>query len=192
MRIRPTGLELLSTARTVLRDRVMPHVGPDQQAAVCEIERVMAIAANALQFEQRLPRADVEALEAARIALRQKLLGQLPQDCQYDARLVVKAMAIATSELRSGADPERAELARLTTVLDAVPQSAASASDVHYQLELLYARLCSEIRAGRLDPGSSAHAAVYGHLHAATRQALSESNPAYVLSRTQAVHETLL
>lgn len=182
MRIRPTGYELLSTARTVLREHLLPQAADDDRHALCAIGRTMAIAGHELEFEQPARRDDVEMLEAARALLREKLLSRLPEDRRYDARLVAKAIAVATAELADGEAFARAELAGLAALLGEVPKAARTPHDVHAQAVPLSARLCAQIRAGSVDPGSPTYAATYEHLRETTRQALLVSHPAYLES----------
>ena len=180
MRIRPTGYELLATARTVLRECLLPQADDDDRQALCAIARTMAIAGHELEFEQPARRDDVEMLEAARALLREKLLGRLPESRRYDTRLVAKAIAVATAELADGEAFARAELAGLAALLGEPPKAARTPHDVHAQAVPLSARLCAQIRAGDFDPGSPRYAATYAHLREATRQALLVSHPAYL------------
>jgi hypothetical protein len=180
MRIRPTGFELLSAAQTVLRESVVPETPAHELPTAHRIEAALALAAHKLRHELPAQREDLEKLEAARAALRNDLLAQLPKHRQYDARLIAKAIAIAANELANGNAPERDELERLAELMHEAPQSAATARDVKRKLAALYARLCADIRAGRCDPGSARFAATYAHLRAITRQAVGESNPAYL------------
>jgi hypothetical protein len=182
MRIRPTCSELLATAQVVLREEVLPCIPPEERPTIDSIESAMVLAAH--KFERELPpeREDVAILETARAALRGKVLGLLPKARQYDARLVAKAIAIAANELANGNVPERDELERLAALLHEKLQPADTAHDVRKQLTLLYARLSAGIRHGRADPGTPGYAATRAHLIEITRQALLESNPAFLES----------
>jgi hypothetical protein len=183
MRIRPTGSELLATARMVLREDVLPHVPSEGRPAIDAIESAMALAAHKLERELPAQGEDIAQLEAARAALRGTVLGLLPKNRQYDARLVAKAIAIATNELANGNAPERAEIDAVAVLLHETPQRADTAQAVRRELGLLYARLSAAIRQGRADPGTPGYAATRAHLLGATRQALLESNPAYLAAR---------
>jgi hypothetical protein len=186
MRIPPAGDELLSAARTVLRESVLPHIAAGERQMVLEIDAALALAAHKLAHELRADREDLEKLEAARAALRNRLLPQLPKHRQYDARLIAKAIAIAANELANGNAPERDELDRLAALLHETPEPAPTARGVRAELALLYARLSADIRAGRCDPGSARYAPTYAHLREITRQAVAESNPAYLKNSASA------
>jgi len=183
MRIRPTGCELMSAAQTVLRERVLPDTPTHELPTVHRIEAALALAAHKLAHELPAHREDLEKLEAARAALRNNLLAQLPKHRQYDARLIAKAMAIAANELANGSATERDELDRLAELMHEPPQSVPTAAEVQRTLAALYARLSADIRAGRCDPGTARYAATCAHLRAITRQAVGESNPAYLKTR---------
>jgi hypothetical protein len=180
MRIRPTGYDLLSAARRVLREAVLPHVPADERQTIGTIDAAMAFAAHKLERELPPQPEDLDRLKAARAALRGNVLAQLPKSHQYDARLVAKAVAIATNELANGNAAERDELDRLAALLHDGPQEPGAARDVRQRLALLYARLAVDIRQGRADPGSPRFSATHAHLLDVTRQALRESNPAYL------------
>jgi hypothetical protein len=179
MRIRPTGYELLATACTVLREHLLPCVPPGEQQTVRDIEHAMVLAARNLELDRPAGPEDLELLNAARAVLRGKLLGQLPADRRYDARLVAKTIAIATSELANGTQPERAELDALAALLHETPQSDGTA---RRQLAMSYERLCADIRSGSTDPGTARYPATLAHLRAITLRALGESNPGYLSS----------
>ncbi|MGD0472046.1 MAG: DUF6285 domain-containing protein [Candidatus Velthaea sp.] len=183
MRTRPTGSELLSTAQTVVRDEILPHVPSEERATVLAIQTAMRLAARRLDLGDAPSAEELEQLEAARGALRGKLLEYLPQARQYSARLAAKAIAIAKNELVYGSAPEREELDRLTRLLGEKPHLASTARDVHEGLRQLYVRLADDIRAGQADPGTPAWALTRAHLDRMTRQALNESNPAYLKAR---------
>jgi hypothetical protein len=182
MRIRPAGYELLATACTVLREHLLPYVPPGEQQTVRDIGHAMVLAARNLELDRPAGPEDLELLNAARAALRGKLLGQLPADRQYDARLVAKTIAIATSELANGTQPERAELDALAALLHETPQSDGTAGEVRRQLAVSYERLSADIRRGSTDPGTARYPATLAHLRTITLRALGESNPGYLSS----------
>jgi Domain of unknown function (DUF6285) len=182
MRIRPTGYELLATACTLLCEHLLPCVPPGEQQTMRDIEHAMVLAARNLELDRPAGPEDLELLNAARVALRGKLLEQLPADRRYDARLVAKTIAIATSELANGTQPERAELDELAALLHKTPQTDVTAGDVRRQLAMSYERLCADIRSGSTDPGMARYPATLAHLRAITLRALSESNPGYLSS----------
>jgi hypothetical protein len=183
MRIQPTGRELVFAAQAVLRDSVLPETPAHELPTVHRIEAALALAAHKLAHELPALREDLEKLEAARAALRNDLLAQLPKHRQYDARLIAKAIAIAANELANGNAAELDELERLAELMHEAPQSAPTARDVQRKLAALYVRLSADIRAGRCDPGSARYAATCAHLREITRQAVGESNPAYLKTR---------
>jgi Domain of unknown function (DUF6285) len=182
MRIRPAGYELLATACTVLREHLLPYVPPGEQQTVRDIGHAMVLAARNLELDRPAGPEDLELLNAARAALRGKLLGQLPADRQYDARLVAKTIAIATSELANGTQPERAELDALAALLHETPQSDGTAGEVRRQLAMSYEGLSADIRRGSTDPGTARYPATLAHLRTITLRTLGESNPGYLSS----------
>lgn len=186
MRVRPTGHELLSTARAVLRERLLPQLSLDDRQTAHAIGRAMAIAAHELEFARPAQPEDIEMLETAHTALRDMLLTRLPVARRYDARLVAKAIAIAATELRNDNGPENEELAQIASLLREAPPPAANPSDLRRQLTALCVRLASEIRQGSVEPGSARYSAVYAHLRKTTLAALSESHPAYLKMRERA------
>jgi hypothetical protein len=192
MRIRPTGCELLSAARSVLRESILPHLPPDELPAGREIERAMTVAADELMHRRTAQSASVEMLDSARSTLREKLLRCLPKERQYDARLVAKAIAIATKELVNGDDHERGELDRLAMLMQIPRSPGGDERDARAQLESQYARLAAEIRYGPMDPGTPRYCAIYAHLRDMTRQAVGESHPEYLQSRGTHTHAARL
>ena len=189
MRIRPTGTELLSAARAVLHEALLPHLPHDEQQIAASIGRAMAIAAAEMEFDRVARREHVEQLEAARAVVREKLLARLPEDRRYDARLVAKAIAVAAMEMLNGDIPERAELIRLTALLETAPPTVAGGQELRAHLVRFYARLCADIRNGCVEPHSPRYAATYAHLREVTRQALSESHPAYLQARAESARD---
>jgi hypothetical protein len=186
MRMEPTALGLLGTAVTVLNENIAPRLPLDEQPALRDIEAALARAGNKLARELPANADDFEALEQARFLLRGVVLDRLPKECQYDARLIAKVVAIATSELTNGSAPERVEFERAAALMGEAPPAAVTARDVHRELALLYARLSQDIRAGRTDPSTARHAPTLAHLREMTLQAVRESNPAYLRKRSEA------
>jgi hypothetical protein len=184
MRTRPTGTELLPVAQTVLRESIVPYVGAGEIAAVHDVAAALALAARTLDCEQPAGRVELEMLKTARATLRRCVLDRLPKERQYDARLVAKVIAIATSEIENGNAPERDELDRLAHLLREAPQADGTARDVHRRLTQLYERLSADIRAGQIDHGGLRYGLTYAHLCKIARQAVSESNPAYLEQRS--------
>ncbi len=179
MRILPKGLELLAVARGVLRERIAPHIPAEAQSSLRGVEAALALAADMLERELPIGRDDLPVLETARAALRTTLLRQLPKERQYDARLVAKAIAIATNELVNGTALDHEELKAAKALVGETLQPGGAATDGGANLASVYARLCADIRAGQTDPGSPRYGETYAHLWAITRQAVGESNPAY-------------
>src|SRR5574338_1428127 len=62
MRDRPTGDELLETARTVLRDELMPALPADKRHAALMIANALAIAGRQLKNGDTAQRAELDAL----------------------------------------------------------------------------------------------------------------------------------
>jgi hypothetical protein len=119
-----------------------------------------------------------ELLEIARRTLRGDLLAALPESRRYEALMVANAVAIAGRVLERGAEPEREELAALARLMGetggAIPSEPVA---VRERLGVFYDRLCDELRAGRIVPGTDRHRAVFAHLRRATLERLRESNP---------------
>ncbi len=180
MRIRPGGAELLSAARLTLRERIVPALPHDRLERIASIERAMAVGEERLGHPHvAASEAELNALEDARLAMRDTILHALPAGRRYDARLVAKAIAIARSQLSNGNAGEAREAERLAALLG-VPAAALDRPDeVGCTLAALNAQLAARIRSGAADAGSPAHAATLAHLEAITREALSESNPSY-------------
>jgi len=107
-----------------------------------------------------------DLLEAARAALVNEVIPQLPADKRYPALMVANAIAISMREL-DGSASATDELARLATL----PGQAAGES-----LAEAHRRLAARIRAGAFDAGP-ARAALLEHLEATTRERLAVSNP---------------
>lgn len=63
MRERPTGDELLETARAVLREELMPALPADKRHAALMIANALSIAARQLQNGDAAERAELVALE---------------------------------------------------------------------------------------------------------------------------------
>lgn len=107
-----------------------------------------------------------DLLEAARAALVNEVIPQLPADRRYPALMAANAIAISIREL-DGSASAAAERARLA----ALPGQAAGES-----LAEANRRLAARIRAGAFDEGP-ARAALLEHLEATTRERLAVSNP---------------
>ncbi len=105
-----------------------------------------------------------ELLDTAREVLLNELLPHLPEAQRFQARMVANAMAIARRESMADAAPALAELRALLREPEAEPAA-------------LLAQLCTEIRAGRHDPGTPNHAAVAAALAALVRLRCSVSAP---------------
>jgi hypothetical protein len=183
MRIRPTGNELVPAAQAVLEASIAPQIPAAEQRGLHDVEAALALALRVLESDAPPRRDDLERLQSARARLRTEILARLPKKTQYDARLVAKVLSIATNQLAEGLAPERAELDRLASLLNETAPAQVSATEVRGRLALLSAQLCADIRAGRADPGTAPYAATYAHLRETTRQAVSESNPAYLQHR---------
>ena len=110
-----------------------------------------------------LERPDADNLLAtARDVVLNQLLPALPESHRFAARMVANAMAIARREAAAETAPAEAALAA------ALGTGAPAA---------LLPRLAADIRAGRHDPGTPAHAEVAAALLALTRLRCAVSNP---------------
>lgn len=119
-----------------------------------------------------------ELLEIARKTLRGDLLAALPESRRYEALMVANALAIAGRVLERGEAPAREEFAALARLMGAVEDTgSADAETVRERLGVLYGRLCDELRAGAIAPGTDRHRAVFAHLRHVTLDRLRESNP---------------
>ena len=107
-----------------------------------------------------------ELLEAARAALVNEVVPQLPADKRYAALMAANAIAISMREL-DGPRGDVAEHERLGPLLGI----AAGDSLVEANRQL-----AARIRAGAFDEGE-ARAALLRHLEATTRERLAVSNP---------------
>ena len=108
-------------------------------------------------------------LEIARQTLRGDLLSALPEERRYEALMAANAIAIAGRVLERGDTPEREERASLARLM--------GEKDSAIPLEILYGRLCDELRAGTVVSGTDRHRAVFAHLRRTTLDRLRESNP---------------
>ncbi len=119
-----------------------------------------------------------ELLDLARKTLRGDLLAALPEALRYQALMAANAVAIAGRVLEQGDAPEREELANLARLMGekdpAIPSDLAAMRE---RLGVLYGRLCDELRAGKIVPGTERHRAVFAHLRQATLERVRESNP---------------
>ena len=179
MRILPDGSALLRTARFVIDTAIAPQIAPDARDALHEIERAIALGEDLFARDVDASVADLSALEAARVTMRGRVLEALPEERQYDARLVAKAIAVATRQLENGHLPERREYERLSALLHTPAGADVSASEIRCALPTLNERLGARIRVGEADVGTTSYAATLAHLEAITNDALSESNPTY-------------
>ena len=119
-----------------------------------------------------------ELMEIARKTLRGDLLAALPESRRYEALMAANAVAIAGRVLERGEAPEREELAALARLTGASGETvSAGAETVRERLGVLYGRLCDELRADAIAPGTDRHRAVFAHLRRITLDRLRESNP---------------
>ena len=179
MRIRPDGVELLRAARAVIDTAIAPHIAPGRRDALREIEQAMALAEDRLARDVDASVADLAALDIARATMRGAMHEALPEERRYDARLVAKAIAVATRQLANGHLPERREYERLAALLGAPALADVSPHECRCALPALNERLGARIRLGEADMGTTSYAATLAHLEAITNEALSESNPTY-------------
>jgi Domain of unknown function (DUF6285) len=110
-----------------------------------------------------------ELLEAARAALLQELVGDLPERRRYLALMVANAIAIAARELEQGAEAVRADVASLADLY-------GEARGGPEELERLTRRLCADIRRGRF-AGDGNEAALRAHLRRSAARRTAISNP---------------
>ncbi|HXV25357.1 MAG TPA: DUF6285 domain-containing protein [Alphaproteobacteria bacterium] len=115
-----------------------------------------------------------ELLAAARVALLEELLTDLPEQRRYLARMVANAMAIAARELELGDGIDRAELTSLRRLFQD-PEPDAS-EEMAARLEALNRRLCVEIRDGRF-AGGAEEARLRDHLRRSLEARVAVSNP---------------
>ncbi|MBD5657333.1 MAG: hypothetical protein IAI50_19450, partial [Candidatus Eremiobacteraeota bacterium] len=130
MRIRPSGVELLRAARVVMGAAIAPHLADDRRAALGTIERAMALAEDRLTRDVEASGTEIAELENARVAMRRDVLEALPEERRYDARLVAKAIAVATRVLANGHGPERRECERLVALRDAPTLADATPAEI--------------------------------------------------------------
>jgi Domain of unknown function (DUF6285) len=115
-----------------------------------------------------------ELLAAARSALLQELVTDLPEQRRYLALMIANAMAIAARELELGDEIDRAELTSLRRLYqDPEPDSS---DEVSARLEALNRRLCSDIRQGRFRD-SADEARLRDHLRRSVEARVTLSNP---------------
>lgn len=177
MRIEPDGCELLRVARLTLAERIAPFLPAGPRAELPAIDRAMASGHAHLASDELASHDDVRVLEDARAAVRDTLLRALPDERRYDARLVAKAIAVATQHLIDGAAGDRRELERLATLLGASVPECASAHELRSALRTLNERLAEQIRSGEMDAGTPLHEATRAHLETAARDTLALSDP---------------
>lgn len=115
-----------------------------------------------------------ELLSAARAALLQELLTNLPERRRYLARMVANAMAIAARELELGDGIDRAELTSLRRLFQ--HPEPDSSEEVAARLEAFNRRLCAEIRHGRFAGGAD-EARLRDHLRRSAEARVALSNP---------------
>lgn len=126
-----------------------------------------------------------DLLAIARKVLREDLIEALPAERRYEALMAANAMAIAARQLAAGEGLERDELNRLAKLLgESAPADAGNRDAVRNSLSAFYARLCSAIRRGQLDPGTPDHAEAHAFLVDVARAKVAESNPRYLESKT--------
>ena len=139
----------------------------------------MTLAEDRLSRDAEASVADLAELEDARAVMRGEVFAALPEERRYDARLVAKAMAVATRQLANGHATERREYERLAALLGAPTVPEASSHEIRCTLSSLNERLGARIRMGEADVGTTTYAATLAHLEANTHEALSESNPTH-------------
>ena len=115
-----------------------------------------------------------ELLAAARAALLDDLLAELPEQKRYLARMVANAMAIAVRELELGDGAARAELTSLRR-LYADPEPDVS-EEIADRLEAMNRRLCADLRGGRFI-GTEEEARLRAHLRRSAEARVAISNP---------------
>ncbi len=179
MRIQPDGLELLHAARVVVDVTIRPHVPDDRRDALEAVERAIMLAEDRLTREVEASAADLAVLTDARAKMRGTILESLPEPRRYDARLVAKAISVASLRLANGPLAERLEYERLAELLDAPFVADASLHEIRCALLLLNQQLVNRIRAAKADLGMPQYRATLAYLEATTNEALSESNPTY-------------
>ena len=122
-----------------------------------------------------------ELLATARKILRESLLPALPPERKHEALMIANAMAIAARQLERGDEPERRELAALSTLLgDGYAALADEGLGLRAALIAANRELSRRLREGGGDPGQARRAALFAHLRSVARQRVAESNPKYL------------
>ena len=176
MRVRPDGVELLQAAQSAIEAKIAPQFPIDRRNVLRSIEEAIAYAKARLTRDEVASASELSALEDARAAMRGDVFEALPAERRYDARLIAKAIAIATRQLANGMVLERREYERLCELLGAPAIANVRPPEVRSALPSLNERLCGRIRAGQTDVGTASYAATLEHLEATTHEALSESS----------------
>jgi hypothetical protein len=115
-----------------------------------------------------------DLLVAAQALLREQLLPNLPDAQKHNALMITNAMGIAIRQLQAGEAAEQEECLRLERLLKRPLQGAQQIKTGNRELGVL-------LRAGLADPGQTARGEVLEYLRAAVRQAVTESNPKYLI-----------
>jgi hypothetical protein len=115
-----------------------------------------------------------DLLVAAQTLLREQLMPNLPDEQKHNALMITNAMGIAIRQLQAGEAAEQEECLRLERLLERPLQGAQQIKTGNRELGVL-------LRAGLADPGQTARGEVLEYLRAAVRQAVTESNPKYLI-----------
>ncbi len=115
----------------------------------------------------REPPTGDELLDCAARALRARVLPQLPEALRAEMLMALRAMAIASRQLRAGDAPLRVECAELGAALQAPCGDVAEANRA----------LAAAIRTGQADPGQPRRAQLLQAVRGVVRRRLAESNP---------------
>lgn len=127
----------------------------------------------------------VDLLLVARKSLVEQLIPSLPEEKRGAARLIARAINIASREAENGEKPLRDALERVSEVLGKDVKSeiefAQSSPDaLERVLGELSVTLSKRIRAGEFDATSKLRDKVHGHLLATTLDKLREDDPRFL------------
>jgi len=124
----------------------------------------------------------------ARKVLVERLTAALPEDLRHDARLVARAMNIASREIEAGEWPLKRALERLSEIMgkevdSEIEFAESSPGALERVVGELNRQLSERIRAGEFDSDSSTKDQVRDHLLQTSLDKLREDDPRYLESQ---------